>query len=129
MEKSVYDVTDKIIHQQQGLTTSESIDVEGMFVVKLLALKQENNFLILICLWMNQTMILIINSVLLSTSKRSGNYMIVVGRMFLIYLLMWLCLVMDAVCLCILSFITRKSIHFTCYHVRISDHLMEIVLI
>ena len=50
MEKSVYDVTDKIRHQQQGLTTSESIDVEGMFVVKLRALKQENNFLILIWL-------------------------------------------------------------------------------
>ena len=44
MEKSVYDVTDKIRHQQQGLTTSESIDVEGMFVVKLRALKHETHF-------------------------------------------------------------------------------------
>ena len=41
MEKSVYDVTDKIRHQLQGLTMSESIDVEGTFVVKLCALKQE----------------------------------------------------------------------------------------
>ena len=38
MEKSVYDVTGSIRHHQQGLTTSESIDVEGMFVVKLRAL-------------------------------------------------------------------------------------------
>ena len=44
MEKSVYDVTDKIRHQLQGLKTSESIDIEGTFVVKLRALKQENNF-------------------------------------------------------------------------------------
>ena len=45
MEKSVYNVTDKIRHQQQGLTTSESIDFEGMFVVKLRALKHETHFL------------------------------------------------------------------------------------
>ena len=50
MEKSVYDVTDKIRHQQQRLTTSESIDVEGMFVVKLRALKHVTHFLIQICL-------------------------------------------------------------------------------
>ena len=45
MEKSVLDVTDSIRHQKLGLTTSESIDVEGIFVVKLLALKHETHFL------------------------------------------------------------------------------------
>ena len=45
MEKSVYDVTDSIRHQKQGLTTSEPIDVEGMFVVKLRAQKTETHFL------------------------------------------------------------------------------------
>ena len=44
MEKSVLDVTDSIRHQKQGLTTSDSIDVEGMFVVKLLAQKTVSNF-------------------------------------------------------------------------------------
>ena len=44
MEKLVYDVTDSIRHQKQVLTTSESIDVEGMFVVKLRAQKTESHF-------------------------------------------------------------------------------------
>ena len=44
MEKSVLDVTDNIRHQKQGLTTSESIDVEGMFVAKLCAQKTESPF-------------------------------------------------------------------------------------
>ena len=45
MEKSVLDVTDSIRHQKLGLTTSESIGVEGMFVVKLRAQKTESHFL------------------------------------------------------------------------------------
>ena len=44
MEKSVFDVTDIIRHQKLGLTTSESIYVEGMFVVKLRAQKTESHF-------------------------------------------------------------------------------------
>ena len=44
MDKSVWDVTDSIRHQKLGLTTSESIDVEGMFVVKLRAQKTESHF-------------------------------------------------------------------------------------
>ena len=44
MEKSVLDVTDRIIHQKLGLTTSESIDVQGMFVVKLHAQNTESHF-------------------------------------------------------------------------------------
>ena len=42
MEKLVLDVTDRIRHQKLGLTTSESIDVEGMFFVKLRAQKTES---------------------------------------------------------------------------------------
>ena len=38
-------MTDSTRHQKQGLTTSESIDVEGMFVVKLRAQKTESHFL------------------------------------------------------------------------------------
>ena len=34
MEISVLDVTDSIRHQKLGLTTSESIDLQGMFVGK-----------------------------------------------------------------------------------------------
>ena len=39
------DVTDSIRHQKIGLTTSDSIDVEGMFVVNLCAQKTESHFL------------------------------------------------------------------------------------
>ena len=41
MEKSVLDVTDSIRNQKLVLTTSESIDVEGIFFVKLRAQKTE----------------------------------------------------------------------------------------
>ena len=44
MEKSVMDVTDSIRHQKLGLTTSESIDLQGMFVVKLRAQNTESHF-------------------------------------------------------------------------------------
>ena len=44
MEKSVLDVTDSIRHQKLGLNTSESIDVQGMFVVKLRAQNTESHF-------------------------------------------------------------------------------------
>ena len=37
-------VTNKIRQQLQGLTMSESINVEGTFVVKIPFMKQENNF-------------------------------------------------------------------------------------
>ena len=46
MEKSVLDVTYSIRNQKLGLTTSESIDVQGMFVVKLRAQNTECHFLI-----------------------------------------------------------------------------------
>ena len=46
MEKSLLDVTDSIIHQKLGLTTSDSIDVQGMFVVKLRAQNTESHFFI-----------------------------------------------------------------------------------
>ena len=39
------DVIDSIRHQKQGLTTSESIEVEGLFVVRLSAQKTETHFL------------------------------------------------------------------------------------
>ena len=45
MDKSVLDVIDSIRHQKLGLTTSESIDDEGIFVVKLRAQKTKSHFL------------------------------------------------------------------------------------
>ena len=44
MEKSVLGLTDSIRHQKLGLTTSESIDLQGIFVVKLRAQKTESHF-------------------------------------------------------------------------------------
>ena len=44
MEKSVVDVTDSTRNKKLGLTTSESIDVQGMFVVKLRAQNTESHF-------------------------------------------------------------------------------------
>ena len=45
MEKSVLDLTDSLRHQKLGLTTSESRDVQGMFVVKLRAQKTDRHSL------------------------------------------------------------------------------------
>ena len=44
MEKSVLDLTDIMRHQKQGSTTSESIDLQGIFVVKLRAQKTKSHF-------------------------------------------------------------------------------------
>ena len=35
MEESVLDITDRLIHLEQGLITSDVRDIEGTFVVKL----------------------------------------------------------------------------------------------
>ena len=44
MVKSVLDMTDSLRHQELVLTTSESRDVQGSFVVKLRAHKVESHF-------------------------------------------------------------------------------------
>ena len=44
MEKSVLDVTDSIRHQKIGLNISESIDIQGIFVVKLRDQNTESHF-------------------------------------------------------------------------------------
>ena len=44
MEKSVLDMTYSLRHQKLGLTTSESRDFQGIFVVKLRAQKVDNYF-------------------------------------------------------------------------------------
>ena len=44
MEKSVLDMTDSLRHQKLGLTTSYSIYVQGIFVVKLRAQKTVDIF-------------------------------------------------------------------------------------
>ena len=44
MEKSVLDVKDSIRHKKLGLTTSETIDLQGIFVVKLRAQNTESHF-------------------------------------------------------------------------------------
>ena len=44
MEKSVLDITIKIINQKKGITKTEVKGVEGTFAVKLRGLNIENNF-------------------------------------------------------------------------------------
>ena len=44
-EKHVLDLKDSLRHQKLGLTTSESRDVQGIFVVKLRAQKTDSRFL------------------------------------------------------------------------------------
>ena len=44
MKKSVLDLTDSIRHQKIGLTTSESIDLQEIFVVKLRDQNNESHF-------------------------------------------------------------------------------------
>ena len=46
MEKSVLDLKDSLRHQKLGLTTSESRDVQGIFVVELRAQKTYSHFFI-----------------------------------------------------------------------------------
>ena len=46
MEKPVLDIIDSLRNHQLGLTTSESRDVQGIFVVKLCAQKTYSHFLI-----------------------------------------------------------------------------------
>ena len=43
MDKSVFDMADTLRHQQLVLTTSESRDVQGIFVVKLRAQKTDSH--------------------------------------------------------------------------------------
>ena len=44
MEKSVLDLTYSMRNQKLGLTTSESIDIQGIFVLKLRTQKTEIHF-------------------------------------------------------------------------------------
>ena len=44
MEKSVLDITDRLRHQKQGLTTSDDRDVQVTFVVKLRYQKVGSHF-------------------------------------------------------------------------------------
>ena len=44
MERSVLDITDRLRHQKQGLTTSDVRDIGGNFVVKLRAHKIDSHF-------------------------------------------------------------------------------------
>ena len=46
MEKSVLNITDILIHQKQGLTTSDVRDIEGTFVVKLRGQNIDGHFYI-----------------------------------------------------------------------------------
>ena len=46
MDKSVLDITDSLRHHKLGLETSESRDVQGIFVVKLRAHKTDSHFFI-----------------------------------------------------------------------------------
>ena len=96
--------TDRVRNQKQGFTTSYVRYIEGTFVVKLRAQnidtdffytqlplnEDDNNF---------EEQLSYINY-----KKTVKKYMIVVGKTVISILLMFLCLVIDVVCLSIFSF-------------------------
>ena len=45
MEKSVLDITDRVRHHKQGLTTSDVRDIEGTYFVKLCGHNIDTHFL------------------------------------------------------------------------------------
>ena len=104
MEKSVLYITVSVRHQKQVFTASCVRDVEGIFVVKLRGQNIEN------CFFYTQ---LNLNEDdnnfeeklnYINYKKTVKNYMMLVGKKVISFLLMFLCLVMDVVCLSILSF-------------------------
>ena len=107
MQKSVLDMTESLIHQQLGLSTSESRDVQGIFVVKLRAQKTDSHYL-------NTQLPLNEDGKNLDKQLSYINYKGTVRKLHnkcwktvITLLLMFLCLVMDVVSPCVLSSLLR----------------------
>ena len=107
MEKSVLDMTDSMRHQKQGLKTSEVRDVKGTFFVNLRAQKVDGHFL-------NTKLPLNEDGNDLDKRLSYIKYKITVRKIHdigwktvITLLLMFLCLVMDLVSLCIISSLLR----------------------
>ena len=127
MEKSVLDMTDRLKHQKQGLKTSEVRNVQGIFVVMLRSQKVDSHFLIHNYVWMKMVTISIKNWVIWNTREQWENFMILVGKTVITILLMFLCLVMDVVCLSILKYLLKINISIWFYHIHIWDLFMLVL--
>ena len=112
MEKSVLDITDILRHQKQGLTTSYVKDIEGraqnidsyFFYTKLPLNEDDKNF---------EEQLSYMNY-----NKTVKNYMILVGKVFISLLLMFLCLVINVVCLSIHNSMIKNYNIINWYHVH-----------
>ena len=107
MDKPVSDITDSLRHQTHKLTTSDVSDIDGISVVELRGLNIGNHFLIKNYPWMNMIITFKNNWMISMTRKRAVSYNILVVQTVISLLLMFLCLIMVAVCLSILSFMIK----------------------
>ena len=107
MEKSVLDITDSLRHQKQGLTTSDVRDIEGIFVVKLRAQNIDSHFFYTQLPLNEDDNNFEEQLSYMNYKKTVKNYMILVGKIVISLMLMFLCLVMDVVCLNIISFLLK----------------------
>ena len=107
MKISVLDIKDSVRHQTQGLTPSDVRYIEGIFVVKLRAQNIDTHFSIHNYLWMKVITILKKILMISITGKQWKKYTMLVWKMVVSLLMMFICLVMDVLCLNILSFCWR----------------------
>ena len=107
MYKSVLDITDSLRHQKQGLTTSDNRDIEGIFVVKLRAQNIDSHFFYTQLPLNEDDNNFEEQLSYMNYKKTVKNYMILVGKIVISLLLMFICLVMDGLCLNILIFLLK----------------------
>ena len=101
------DITDIFRHQKQGFTTSDVRNIEVTFVLKLLAHDIDSHFFYT-QLPLNEDDINFEEQLNhMNYKKIVKNYMIIVGKIVISLLLMFLCLVMDVVCLNIPSVLLK----------------------
>ena len=101
------DITDSLRYQKQGLTTSDFRDIEGTFVVKLRGQNIDGHFLYTQLPLNEDDNNFEEKFSYMNYKKTVKNYMILVGKIVILLLMMFICLVADVVCLNILSFLLK----------------------
>ena len=99
------DITDSARHQKQGSPTEYVRDIEGNFVVKLRAQNIDTHFFFTQLPLNEDDNIFEEQLSYMNYKKKVKNYMMLVGKTSISLLLMFILLVMDVVCLSILSFL------------------------
>ena len=98
------DITDSLRHQKLGLTTSDVRYIERTFVVKLRGHNISSHFFYTQLLLNEDDKNFEEKFSFMNYKKTVKNYMILVGKIVILLLMMFICLVADVVCLNIHSF-------------------------